>query len=245
MSAHSGSPPTAPEHPAPEPAPAPTAKRKRSASPTRRPPPPRSASPTRRPSRSASPTRRPPQAAAAPPPPAAAAARRVSFAAGPAEVAGKYGTGDGHPPHEGETARLRRRLGRAAALGGGLTAASIRALEAELGEGCRHSLTRLKRRAGLLPARAPPPHARRLAAARAAAGGDAGEAAGEAAAAAAAAAVDAAQRPVALGGLPSAAPAPAAGAAGRRLGSLHGDGGALRLGGLGPSPPALAAPRAP
>jgi hypothetical protein len=81
-------------------------------------------------------------------------ARSVSFAPGPAEIAAKYRTDDGHPDHEGETARQKRRLKRPAYEH--LTVAAIESLEKELGEDCKPSIVRLKRRAGLLPLRGPP-----------------------------------------------------------------------------------------
>ncbi|KAL4444686.1 hypothetical protein ABPG77_002503 [Micractinium sp. CCAP 211/92] len=77
------------------------------------------------------------------------AARRVSFAAGP--WAEKFGTQDGHPDHEGQLARQRRNAG--ARWGADLTPSAVRAVEAELGEECRPSIDRLKRRVGLLPLR--------------------------------------------------------------------------------------------
>lgn len=70
------------------------------------------------------------------------AARRVSFAAGP--WAEKFGTQDGHPDHEGQLARQRRNAG--ARWGADLTPSAVRAVEAELGEECRPSIDRLKRR---------------------------------------------------------------------------------------------------
>lgn len=70
--------------------------------------------------------------------------RRVRFATGPLP-----GTPDGHPPHEGLTAQQRRVL--SMALTPDLTPSNVRLLEQELGEDCQPSVTRLKRRAGMLP----------------------------------------------------------------------------------------------
>lgn len=67
---------------------------------------------------------------------------RVRFAKGPHEDV--YKTPDGHPDHEGQTARQRRV--QEAAYPADLTAASIRMLETELGEAYRASIDRLKRR---------------------------------------------------------------------------------------------------
>jgi hypothetical protein len=79
---------------------------------------------------------------------------RVRFAPGPLEVASKYKTQDGHPDHEGLTAKQKRSLGRS--FGADLTPQSVLALEKMLGKGdalYRPSLERLKRRVGLLPLR--------------------------------------------------------------------------------------------
>ncbi|KAK9830299.1 hypothetical protein WJX72_010863 [[Myrmecia] bisecta] len=73
---------------------------------------------------------------------------RVQFAEGPLKQV--YGTQDGHPDHEGLTARAVRDNGASWPLD--LTAHNVRMLEVELGEACRPSLDRLKRRVGLLPA---------------------------------------------------------------------------------------------
>ena len=54
------------------------------------------------------------------------------------------GTPDGHPQHEGLTAQQRRVL--SMALTPDLTPSNVRLLEQELGEDCRPSVTRLKRR---------------------------------------------------------------------------------------------------
>ncbi|KAL4855809.1 hypothetical protein ACK3TF_003582 [Chlorella vulgaris] len=78
-----------------------------------------------------------------------AATRRVSFAQGP--WAGKFQTCDGHPDHEGQLARQRRSAG--SSWGRDLTPSAVRAVESELGEACRPSIDRLKRRVGLLPLR--------------------------------------------------------------------------------------------
>lgn len=71
-----------------------------------------------------------------------AATRRVSFAQGP--WAGKFQTCDGHPDHEGQLARQRRSAG--SSWGRDLTPSAVRAVESELGEACRPSIDRLKRR---------------------------------------------------------------------------------------------------
>ncbi|BDA45858.1 hypothetical protein COCOBI_07-6450 [Coccomyxa sp. Obi] len=73
--------------------------------------------------------------------------RRVRFARGPLQD--QYETPDGHPNHEGETARQRRAL--QVSYPADLTPSSIRMLEQELGESYRPSIDRLKRRVGLLP----------------------------------------------------------------------------------------------
>ncbi|CAL8470542.1 g10084 [Coccomyxa elongata] len=73
--------------------------------------------------------------------------RRVRFATGPLQ--NQYETPDGHPNHEGETARQRRAL--QVSYPADLTPSSIRMLEQELGESYRPSIDRLKRRVGLLP----------------------------------------------------------------------------------------------
>ena len=70
------------------------------------------------------------------------ARRKVSFAPGP--WAGKFSTHDGHPDHEGQLARQRRSSGMG--WGRDLTPSAVRAVEAELGEECRPSIDRLKRR---------------------------------------------------------------------------------------------------
>ena len=74
----------------------------------------------------------------APPPPPP----QVHFAPGP--WSDKYRTHAGHPDHEGELARQRRSMG--AGWGRDLTPSAVRAVEAELGEACRPSIDRLKRR---------------------------------------------------------------------------------------------------
>ena len=67
---------------------------------------------------------------------------RVRFAAGPLRAS--YGTPDGHPNHEGQTARQRRSLSTSYPVD--VTPHSIRMLEQELGESYRLSINRLKRR---------------------------------------------------------------------------------------------------
>lgn len=67
---------------------------------------------------------------------------RVCFADGPLQDI--YGTPDGHPSHEGQTARQRRSLNTSYPVD--LTPHSIRMLEQELGESYRLSINRLKRR---------------------------------------------------------------------------------------------------
>ena len=67
---------------------------------------------------------------------------RVRFADGPLQDI--YGTPDGHPSHEGQTARQRRSLNTSYPVD--LTPHSIRMLEQELGESYRLSINRLKRR---------------------------------------------------------------------------------------------------
>ena len=67
---------------------------------------------------------------------------QVRFAPGP--WADKFRTHDGHPDHEGQLARQRRSMG--AGWGRDLTPSAVRAVEAELGEACRPSIDRLKRR---------------------------------------------------------------------------------------------------
>ena len=67
---------------------------------------------------------------------------RVRFASGPLREI--YHTPDGHPSHEGQTARQRRSLNTSYPVD--LTAHSIRMLEQELGEPYRLSINRLKRR---------------------------------------------------------------------------------------------------
>lgn len=79
---------------------------------------------------------------------------RVRFAPGPLEVASKYKTQDGHPDHEGLTAKQKRSLSRS--FGTDLTPQSVLALEKMLGKAdelYRPSLERLKRRVGLVPLR--------------------------------------------------------------------------------------------
>lgn len=78
--------------------------------------------------------------------------RAVKFAPGPGEIASKYMTKDGHPDHEGETAKQRRRV-RRPGTAEDLTPASVMMLEKVLGDSCKPSITRLKRRAGMLPLR--------------------------------------------------------------------------------------------
>lgn len=73
---------------------------------------------------------------------------RVRFADGPLQDI--YGTPDGHPSHEGQTARQRRSLNTSYPVD--LTPHSIRMLEQELGESYRLSINRLKRRCGCVPA---------------------------------------------------------------------------------------------
>ena len=75
-----------------------------------------------------------------------AAGRKVSFAPGP--WSDKFSTHDGHPDHEGQLARQRRAGGSGGGGGWGrdLTPSAVRAVEAELGEECRPSIDRLKRR---------------------------------------------------------------------------------------------------
>lgn len=70
---------------------------------------------------------------------------QVRFAPGP--WADRFRTHDGHPDHEGQLARQRRSMG--AGWGRDLTPSAVRAVEAELGEACRPSIDRLKRRCGL------------------------------------------------------------------------------------------------
>lgn len=73
---------------------------------------------------------------------------RTRFAPGPWQD--KFGTADGHPNHEGHTARAQRScLPRYPVA---LTTASVFALEAELEGTCPFSLDRLKRRQALSPA---------------------------------------------------------------------------------------------
>ncbi len=67
---------------------------------------------------------------------------RVRFSDGPLQE--RYGTPDGHPSHEGQTARQRRSLNTSYPVD--LTPHSIRMLEQELGESYRLSINRLKRR---------------------------------------------------------------------------------------------------
>lgn len=67
---------------------------------------------------------------------------RVRFSDGPLQE--RYGTPDGHPNHEGQTARQRRSLNTSYPVD--LTPHSIRMLEQELGESYRLSINRLKRR---------------------------------------------------------------------------------------------------
>ena len=67
---------------------------------------------------------------------------RVRFADGPLQET--YGTPDGHPNHEGQTARQRRSLSTSYPVD--VTPHSIRMLEQELGESYRLSINRLKRR---------------------------------------------------------------------------------------------------
>ena len=67
---------------------------------------------------------------------------RVRFAEG--SLQDVYGTPDGHPSHEGQTARQRRSLNTSYPVD--LTPHSIRMLEQELGESYRLSINRLKRR---------------------------------------------------------------------------------------------------
>ena len=74
--------------------------------------------------------------------PAAPLLCRVRFASGPLREI--YHTPDGHPSHEGQTARQRRSLNTSYPVD--LTAHSIRMLEQELGEPYRLSINRLKRR---------------------------------------------------------------------------------------------------
>lgn len=94
-------------------------------------------------------------AAAAPTPPAPSPSRRVRFAPGPLP---HYD--DGHPPHEGRLARAVRHLPPRYPMS--LTKGSVLMLEQLLHEECSDvslSVTRLKRRVGLLPAIRPPrPH---------------------------------------------------------------------------------------
>ena len=66
----------------------------------------------------------------------------MRFADGPLQEL--YGTPDGHPSHEGQTARQRRSLNTSYPVD--LTPHSIRMLEQELGESYRLSINRLKRR---------------------------------------------------------------------------------------------------
>ena len=80
--------------------------------------------------------------------PAAPLLRRVRFASGPLREI--YHTPDGHPSHEGQTARQRRSLNTSYPVD--LTAHSIRMLEQELGEPYRLSINRLKRRWSSAPA---------------------------------------------------------------------------------------------
>ncbi|GAB4821532.1 hypothetical protein N2152v2_008578 [Parachlorella kessleri] len=77
---------------------------------------------------------------------------KVGFATGP--LSDKYQTEDGHPDHEGRTAQPKRCLGQS--WGHDLTPSNVKDLETELGEECRPSLDRLKRRVGLLPLRKRP-----------------------------------------------------------------------------------------
>lgn len=82
--------------------------------------------------------------------------RRVRFAPGPLE-GDPAGTADGHPATEGAVARPVRRIPAQYALD--LTKGNVLMLEQMLGHDCLHSVTRLKRRVGLLPPiRAPRPH---------------------------------------------------------------------------------------
>ena len=67
---------------------------------------------------------------------------QVRFAPGPWSE--KFDTQDGHPDHEGQLARQRRSSGQG--WGRDLTPSAVRAVEAELGEACRPSIDRLKRR---------------------------------------------------------------------------------------------------
>jgi hypothetical protein len=80
--------------------------------------------------------------------PAAPLLCRVRFASGPLREI--YHTPDGHPSHEGQTARQRRSLNTSYPVD--LTAHSIRMLEQELGEPYRLSINRLKRRWSSAPA---------------------------------------------------------------------------------------------
>ena len=75
----------------------------------------------------------------------------VSFAPAPKEVAEKYDTIDGHPNHEGRIAQQKRRIKKPETED--LTASAIKIIEDELGDVCKPSIIRLKRRAGLLPLR--------------------------------------------------------------------------------------------
>lgn len=80
------------------------------------------------------------------------AGRRVSFAAGPLDSNYSERVAlDGHPDHEGETACRRRVLETANYSCEPITKYSIRLLEVELGAEYSPSLTRLKRRFGLIP----------------------------------------------------------------------------------------------
>lgn len=88
------------------------------------------------------------------PPLEVCSSKNVRWAPGPDEIACKYNTHDGHPDHEGCVARQKRR--KMTAYGIDLTPQSVKALELELGESCRASLDRLKRRVGLLPLRQRP-----------------------------------------------------------------------------------------
>lgn len=73
--------------------------------------------------------------------------RRVRFAPGP--LFDQYHTKDGHPQHEGQTAKQKRVVQSPWPVD--LTAHNIKMLEGEIGEICQQSIQRLKRRVGLLP----------------------------------------------------------------------------------------------
>lgn len=86
--------------------------------------------------------------------------RRVSFASGPLDPgAHPHSTDDGHPAREGAVAVAVRRSAHAPSWGLDLTRGNVLMLEQLLGPDCAQSVTRLKRRVGLLPPiRAPRPH---------------------------------------------------------------------------------------